>query len=47
MELYSILINVNGQILNFDPEGTPPEIASGDRGIDFVNFNFADNKWDT
>lgn len=47
MELYSILINVNGQILTLDPEETPPEIASGDSGIDFVNFNFADDKWDT
>ena len=47
MELYSILINVNGQILTLDPEATPPEIASGDSGIDFVNFNFVDDKWDT
>ena len=42
-ELFTIEINVDGQALSFKNNEL---IASGDQGVDYVEFFFKDHKWD-
>lgn len=44
MELYTLQINVNGQTLTLHED---LDIFSGDSGIDYVQFTFEDDRWDT
>ena len=41
-ELFTIKVDVNGQVLSFKDNVT---IASGDQGIDYAEFTFKDTKW--